>query len=34
MKTVWVLGRIFNVFAALAMFYITVVALARWLFQF
>lgn len=33
MKTVWILGRIFNVMAALALFYITVVALARWLWQ-
>ena len=34
MKTVWVACvRVFNVFVALALFYITVVALARFLFQ-
>ena len=33
MKTVWILGRIFNVMAALAMFYITVVAVLRFVLQ-
>jgi len=34
MKTVWILSRIFNVMAALALFYITVVALVRWILKF
>jgi hypothetical protein len=33
MKAVWVLARIFNVFVALGMFYITVVAILRFVLQ-